>query len=68
MSSQWYCTDCETYIETEEIDEHESDGHTVKGTVRPDRLLGNDPWNMQVEADGEIDTAPAVPKDEGGEE
>lgn len=68
MSSQWYCTDCETYIEVDEIDEHEADGHHVKGSIRPDRLLGNDPWNMQVEVDGTIDAGQAVQSEEGGEE
>lgn len=65
MTSQWYCTECETHIDAEQIDEHESAGHTVKGHVRPNRLLGNDPWSVQVENDGEIHAAPKVRPDEG---
>ncbi|AFZ73341.1 hypothetical protein [Natronobacterium gregoryi] len=49
MSSKWYCRDCETRIESDEIQAHEDDGHDVKGVVRPDRLLGNDPWNVGVQ-------------------
>ena len=48
MSSSWYCRDCETRIDADEIDTHEDDGHEVRGVVRPDRLLGNDPWNVTV--------------------
>ena len=48
MSSSWYCRDCETRIDAAEIDTHEADGHEVRGVVRPDRLLGNDPWNVDV--------------------
>lgn len=53
MTARWYCVDCETAIEKAAIDEHEADGHTVKGTIRPDRLLRNDPWNMGIEGDAE---------------
>jgi hypothetical protein len=64
MTSRWYCTDCETRIEAESIDEHEAEGHHVTGAIRPDRLLGNDPWNLQLEVDGELDRGRP---DDGGE-
>lgn len=67
MSSHWYCTDCETAIDADEIDEHEADDHTVKGRVRPDRLLGNDPWNVRIEVDGTVESEPDVSTDRGGE-
>ncbi len=65
MTAQWYCTDCETRIDPEEIDEHEADGHHVKGALRPDRLIGNDPWNVRIETDGETDSHPRVRPEEG---
>lgn len=46
MTSHWYCTDCEERIEKTEIDEHEDQGHEVRGKIRPDRLLENDPWQV----------------------
>lgn len=52
MTSRWYCVDCETGIDADAIDDHEDDGHTVKGTIQPDRLLRNDPWNMGLVGDG----------------
>ncbi len=67
MTAHWYCTDCETRIEKEAIADHEEAGHHVKGAIRPDRLLGNDPWNMQVEVDGDLDSEPGVSPEEGGE-
>jgi len=48
MKSVWYCTECETRITSEEIDQHEEDGHHVRGQIQPDRLLGNDPHNVTV--------------------
>ncbi|MBS3760476.1 hypothetical protein [Halodesulfurarchaeum sp.] len=66
MTTSWYCTDCETRIDSESITEHEEQGHTVKGVIRPDRLLGNDPWNMQVEIDGELNGTTPV-REDGGE-
>lgn len=53
MTSRWYCVDCEVQIDTAAIDDHETEGHTVKGTVQPDRLLRNDPWNMGIEGDAD---------------
>lgn len=46
MNARWYCTDCDARIEKEEVDEHEARGHTVRGRLRPDRLLANDPWRV----------------------
>ena len=51
MKSVWYCTDCETQISSDDIDDHEARGHHVKGQLRPDRLLGNDPHNVTVLTD-----------------
>ena len=48
MRSVWYCADCETRIERDDIEDHEDDGHHVRGQLRPDRLLGNDPHNVAV--------------------
>lgn len=43
MSVIWYCLDCETRLQRREIEAHESNGHHVKGHVRPDRLLPAEP-------------------------
>lgn len=67
MTASWYCTDCETRIDSEAIPDHEEQGHHVKGAIRPDRLLGNDPWNMQVEVDGELEGTSPVDPNDGGE-
>ena len=48
MNTVWYCNDCERQIERTEVEDHEQRGHTVRGTMRPDRLLGNDPWNIEL--------------------
>jgi hypothetical protein len=48
MNTTWYCTDCEARIERAEIDDHEQDGHHVRGRMRPDRLIGNNPWDITV--------------------
>jgi len=55
MKSVWYCTECETRITSEEIDQHEKDGHHVRGQIQPDRLLGNDPHNVTVLTQDESD-------------
>lgn len=60
MTAQWYCTDCETQIEASAVEAHEADGHHVKGFIRPDRLIGNDPWNMRIEAEGDVDSHDGV--------
>lgn len=44
MKTNWYCTDCERTIDDDEVAEHEDEGHSVKGKLRPERLLSNDPW------------------------
>lgn len=44
MKTTWYCNDCESTIDREEIETHEAKGHEVRGMMRPDRLLGSDPW------------------------
>lgn len=51
MNTVWYCNDCEQRIERAEIADHEDQGHSVRGTMRPDRLLGNDPWNIELAQD-----------------
>lgn len=51
MNTTWYCTDCETAIEKSEIDEHESEGHHVRGMMQPERLIGNNPWDINVRDD-----------------
>ena len=55
MKSEWYCTDCETRIDSDEIDDHESQGHHVKGQIQPERLIGNDPHNVTVLTGGDGD-------------
>jgi len=65
MTSSWYCTDCETRIEKEAIEDHESRGHHVSGAIRPDRLLGNDPWNLQLEVEGELEGTSSALDEEG---
>ena len=60
MTSQWYCMDCETQIDASDVEGHEADGHQVKGLIRPDRLIGNDPWNMRIEAEGDVDSPAGV--------
>ena len=52
MSSNWYCSDCETHIDADAIESHEAEGHSVRGVVRPDRLLGSDPWEIGVHQRG----------------
>ncbi|WP_336325467.1 hypothetical protein [Halovenus sp. HT40] len=51
MNGHWYCTNCGERIEQSEIDEHESDGHHVKGRFRPDRLLAGDPEMIGAQID-----------------
>jgi hypothetical protein len=46
MKTNWYCADCETQIEKADIEDHEAEGHTVRGKLRPERLLSNDPWQV----------------------
>lgn len=58
MKSSWYCQDCDRQIDTEERDQHEAEGHEVRGVLRPDRLLGNDPWNLDVRTPGNREEDP----------
>lgn len=51
MRATWYCTDCDEQIASDDIEAHEDDGHTVRGAMQPDRLLGNDPWNLGLTYD-----------------
>jgi hydrogenase maturation protease len=53
MKATWYCVDCGTEIDPEAVDEHETEGHRVRGRFRPERLLSQDPWR------GGDDTSPA---------
>jgi hypothetical protein len=51
MEASFYCTDCEEPIDEADVEDHEDRGHTVRGAVRPDRLLSQDPWE-QTDAEG----------------
>lgn len=42
MSGNWHCSDCEEYIDESAVEDHEAKGHTVKGKIRPDRLISQD--------------------------
>jgi hydrogenase maturation protease len=44
VDSTWYCQDCEERIDAAAVDDHEARGHSVRGRLRPDRLLAQDPW------------------------
>jgi hypothetical protein len=46
VNATWICRTCEREIDESAIDDHESQGHEVKGVVVPDRLLANDPWQL----------------------
>lgn len=48
MNAQWYCTDCGTQIDRDEVEDHEAEDHHVKGVLVPDRLLPNDPWQLDT--------------------
>lgn len=51
MDATWYCHDCDERIDAAAVDDHENRGHRVRGRLRPDRLLAQDPW----ETDGRSD-------------
>lgn len=55
MDANWYCVDCEAEIEAEAVDEHERKGHSVRGRLRPKRLLSQDPWETGDSADGGVE-------------
>lgn len=44
VDATWYCQDCEEQIDAAAVDDHEARGHSVRGRLRPDRLLAQDPW------------------------
>lgn len=53
MDATWYCHDCEERIDSAAVDSHEDRGHSVRGRLRPDRLLAQDPWETSGESDDE---------------
>lgn len=53
MDATWYCQDCEERIDAAVVDDHEDRGHSVRGRLRPDRLLAQDPWETDGEAEDE---------------
>jgi hydrogenase maturation protease len=55
MNASWYCVDCEAEIEAEAVDEHERKGHSVRGRLRPKRLLSQDPWEAGESPDGGVE-------------
>ena len=44
VDATWYCQDCDEQIDAAAVDDHEARGHSVRGRLRPDRLLAQDPW------------------------
>ncbi|SDF64161.1 hydrogenase maturation protease [Halorientalis regularis] len=52
MQSTWYCEDCQERIDAEALDDHEARGHRVRGRMRPERLLAQDPWETGEGGDG----------------
>ncbi|MFB6153898.1 MAG: hypothetical protein ABEJ27_06565 [Halodesulfurarchaeum sp.] len=62
MHAIWYCHTCEERIDKEAIAAHEADDHHVKGVLRPDRLLSNDPWTVGDES-RPPDAGPTAPED-----
>ncbi|MEF8774185.1 MAG: hypothetical protein V5A23_07040 [Halobacteriales archaeon] len=57
MTTKWYCETCGEEIDEAAIDDHESDGHDVRGFMVPDRLLSNDPWQIGASNDVPNDAA-----------
>ena len=51
MDATFHCEDCGTEIDEATVEEHERQGHTVRASVRPDRLLSPDPWAVGGEGD-----------------
>lgn len=49
VDATWYCHDCEERIDAAAVDDHEARGHSVRGRLRPDRLLAQDPWETGEE-------------------
>jgi hydrogenase maturation protease len=52
VDATWYCRTCDRRIEAEAVDDHEAAGHSVKGRLRPERLLAQDPWETSDDPDG----------------
>ncbi|MXR52668.1 hydrogenase maturation protease [Halovenus sp. WSH3] len=52
MDATWYCEDCETEIDPDAVDEHEQQGHSVRGRLRPERLLSQRPSQSHDSTDG----------------
>jgi len=50
VDARWYCQDCEQRIDSEAVDDHENRGHSVRGRLRPERLLSQDPWETGGES------------------
>jgi hydrogenase maturation protease len=61
MDATWYCHDCDERIDAAAVDDHEDRGHSVRGRLRPDRLLAQDPWETdgRSDDDGESGSADA---------
>lgn len=49
VNEQWYCVDCETAIDPDAVDEHERQGHSVRGRLQPERLLSQRPAQQEGE-------------------
>lgn len=61
VDATWYCVDCERRIDADAVDEHEREGHSVRGRLQPERLLSQDPWQQGEDATG------TEPPDGGGD-
>lgn len=57
MDTTFYCEDCDTPIDEDDVETHEEQGHTVRGTLRPNRLLSQDPWERTDAANGGNDVS-----------
>ncbi|MFB6072166.1 MAG: hypothetical protein ABEJ88_04270 [Halobacterium sp.] len=64
MNANWYCRTCTERIDRDDVEAHESAGHDVKGVLRPDRLLSNDPWAVG-DGDPRPDAGPTNDADDG---
>jgi hydrogenase maturation protease len=60
MDATWYCQDCEERIDATAVDDHEDRSHSVRGRLRPDRLLAQDPWETDGESEDESEHDPEV--------
>ena len=49
VNAQWYCVDCETTIDADAVDQHERQGHSVRGRLQPERLLSQRPAQQSGE-------------------